>query len=77
MYTAQLAVLPPAACKAERHALGRLLRLPGSALPRSQFFVLQAWHGPKFSSMTVVAEATVVRAALSTVPRWRTIAQEA
>eukprot|EP00969_Alexandrium_andersonii_P336642 14880484-Alexandrium_andersonii.AAC.1 len=59
MCIAQLAVLPPAVRKAERHALGRLLRLPGSALPRSQFFALQAWHGPKFSAMTVVAEATM------------------
>lgn len=48
LYTAGMFAAPRSLARLERDALGRLLRLPGSALPITGQHDLRLWGGPTF-----------------------------
>ena len=75
-YISQLLPLPPGFAKIERKMLYRVLHCPFNALAFHPWFRLGDAGGPRIRSASVLATATRLRAATTTVPHWQSLLRE-
>ena len=75
-YISQLLPLPPWLAKLERKMLYRVLRCPLSALSFHPLFRPSDAGVPRTRSASVLAAATRLRAATTTVPHWQSLLRE-
>ena len=71
-YLAQFFPLPRLLIAKEASVLNRLLRLPGQALRRQDFFSLEAFGGPNVPSVQALSFAAMLRFAAKTTRTWPT-----
>ena len=70
-HASQLCYLPKSFANQQRHAILRILHMPGNALSLSTCFDLQHFGGPKLRCSIVDNHAALIRAALQTVKGWK------